>query len=567
MQIVNFIGISSLIALILLSAFLIFTGLGYLLSIICNLKHSTFLVNTWVGFAFVYLLTDATHLFISIDWKVSLTVMLIGVGGFLGYTRILPLDLFQDNLINDIKKYSLRIALGIVAFLALISIAIHAPTNLDSGLYHFQSIKWVNEYPVIHGLGNLHKRLGYNQSYFSIAALFNFFPLLDRGYVLLNLFTLALTVLTIIKVNIHDLLLNKLIKIPLLFAVIIEGSNLSSPSPDQAIFLLQIAYYYLLIKVLTDPDQKSSLTALGPLVIALAILLPTIKLSAVFFSATGFLVLCFIKLKKEHLVLYSPRLILLFSVLALGHLVKGVFLTGMPFFPSSFLGLSEIISWAVPIDIAKKEVAEIGHWAMYPGGVVPSYEGFNWIEYWASLLATRYKAIFLVIFLLLAFNLGALLSRRVAFSLNYRAYGAMLVAVGMSLGFWFMTAPDPRFAGALIYIALINLAAMTLTLAEPGLAKLALHPSDGIARTLIITGLFAAGISYNIRPHSLNFQEVPHSDTYPLELNAGLSVNVPTSSDLLCWNAPLPCTSYASQTYRIVPVKGSPRFEAVIQSQ
>jgi hypothetical protein len=459
------------------------------------------------------------------------------------------------------------IALVAVVCLLLISIAIHSPTNLDSGLYHFQSIKWVNEYPVVQGLGNLHKRLGYNQSYFSIAALFNFFPVFDRGYVILNLLTLALTILTIIKINIQDLLLNKFIKILLLFAVMIEGSNLSSPSPDQAIFLLQIVYYFLIIKILTDSDQDSSLLTYGPLVIAFAILLPTIKLSAAFFSVTAFLVLLIIKVKKENVVLFSPLLLVVFGLLAFCHLVKGVFLTGMPFFPSSFLGLYDVLSWAVPFDIAKKEVAEISHWARYPGGGVPSYEGFTWIIYWASLVATRYKVIFFVILLLLIVNIGVLLWRRVTPPLNYRAYGAMLFSVGVSLGLWFATAPDPRFAGALIYIALINLTMMTLTLAGSRLSKFSLQQSKNTEATLLVIGLMAAVLSYNFRPHSLNYQQVPHSDTYLFEINAGLSVNVPSSADLLCWNAPLPCTPYANRSYKIVPAKGSPGFEAVLQGQ
>jgi hypothetical protein len=566
MQIVNFISIAALISVALLLAFFLFTGVGYIISIVCKLKCRILIVNAWLGFIFVYLLTDAAHLFTSIDWKASLVVVLFGAVGFLGYSKNLSLNYVKDVLKRPSKCFA-SIACIVAVCLMLISIAIHSPTNLDSGLYHFQSIKWVNEYPVVQGLGNLHKRLGYNQSYFSIAALFNFFPVFDRGYVILNLLTLLLTIFTIIKINIQDLLLNKFIKILLFFAVMIEGSNLSSPSPDQAIFLLQIAYYFLIIKILTDSDQESSLVTYGPLVIAFAVLLPTIKLSAAFFSVTAFLVLLLIKVKKENLVLFSPRLFGVFGLLAFCHLAKGLVLTGMPFFPSSFLGLSDVLSWAVPFDIANKEVAEISHWARYPGGVVPSYEGFTWIIHWASLVATRYKVIFFIILFLLMINIGMLLLRRVTLSLNYRAYGAMLFSVGVSLGLWFITAPDPRFAGALIYIALINLTMMTLTLAGSRLSNFSLQRSKSTEVTLLVIGLFAAVLSYNFRPHSLGYQQVPHSDTYLLEINSGLSVNVPSSADLLCWNAPLPCTPYATRSYKIVPAKGSPGFEAVLQGQ
>ena len=110
----------------------------------------------------------------------------------------------------------------------------------------------------------------------------------------------------------------------------------------------------------------------------------------------------------------------------------------------------------------------------------------------------------------------------------------MLFSVGVSLGLWFISAPDPRFAGALIYIALINLTMMTLTLAGSRLSKFSLQQSKSTEATLLVTGLMAAVLSYNFRPHSLNYQQVPHSDTYLFEINAGLSVNVPSSADLLC---------------------------------
>ena len=214
MQIVNFIGIAALISVALFLVIFLFTGVGYILSTICKLKSHTFIVNAWLGFIFVYLLTDAIHLFIPIDWRVSVIVLVIGAFGLLGYSKNASLDYFKGSLKSP-SKYFVSIAVVAMVCLLLISIAIHAPTNLDSGLYHFQSIKWISEYPVVQGLGNLHKRLGYNQSYFSNAALFNVFPVFDRGYVILNLLTLALTIITITKINIHDSLLNKLIKISL----------------------------------------------------------------------------------------------------------------------------------------------------------------------------------------------------------------------------------------------------------------------------------------------------------------------------------------------------------------
>jgi hypothetical protein len=39
------------------------------------------------------------------------------------------------------------------------------PTNGDSGEYHFNTIRWINAFPIVPGLGNLHGRLAFNQSF------------------------------------------------------------------------------------------------------------------------------------------------------------------------------------------------------------------------------------------------------------------------------------------------------------------------------------------------------------------------------------------------------------------
>ena len=44
--------------------------------------------------------------------------------------------------------------------------------HYDTGLYHAQSIRWIEEYGVVPGLANLHSRFGYNSAAFALCALF-----------------------------------------------------------------------------------------------------------------------------------------------------------------------------------------------------------------------------------------------------------------------------------------------------------------------------------------------------------------------------------------------------------
>ena len=71
-------------------------------------------------------------------------------------------------------------------WIAILSMS--SPTIFDDGLYHFNSIRWLNEYPIVLGLGNLHSRLAFNQSFFAYVAYLNIYPVFNHGYNLANSF-------------------------------------------------------------------------------------------------------------------------------------------------------------------------------------------------------------------------------------------------------------------------------------------------------------------------------------------------------------------------------------------
>jgi hypothetical protein len=109
-------------------------------------------------------------------------------------------------------------------------------------LYHFNTIRWLNEYPLVPGLGNLHGRLAYNQSFFTYAASVNFYPLFHHGHNVANSFLLLL----FLAECLHALFVNPeeesggkegssaILFLPLhapVLAFIVVKNNLSSPTP------------------------------------------------------------------------------------------------------------------------------------------------------------------------------------------------------------------------------------------------------------------------------------------------------------------------------------------------
>jgi hypothetical protein len=51
----------------------------------------------------------------------------------------------------------------------------------DAGLYNLSTIRWLQSYPTVPGLGDLHPRLAYNASYFLCMAALDVEPWLHRA--------------------------------------------------------------------------------------------------------------------------------------------------------------------------------------------------------------------------------------------------------------------------------------------------------------------------------------------------------------------------------------------------
>ena len=68
----------------------------------------------------------------------------------------------------------LLILLCLIILLTTLENGSHSPSNPDTGIYHAQAIKWIETYPAVPGLGNLHSRFAYDSSWLVINAFFSF---------------------------------------------------------------------------------------------------------------------------------------------------------------------------------------------------------------------------------------------------------------------------------------------------------------------------------------------------------------------------------------------------------
>ena len=526
-------------------------------------------LTVWLGFCVIVASLEAVHLFVPIDWKVTLAVALIGALGqrlrvkfarskeSSPPTAVEPAVGVRSLVVNAIKTYPL---LSVVALSVIVSwcfLAMQPPSMFDSGLYHFGSIRWLNEYAIVPGLGNLHWRLALNQSYFGFLALLNMTPFWGHGYAAGGLFLLVLTAFTVLEVALKQSTLWRWIFGGLLFSYLcLLSGQIANPMPDSAMALLQVVifvflYGSLVTQTTTQAQIESaanvSVQHLHIVLVFLCLTIVTIKLSSVGFAAAGFAIVSVALFRSAgrqlpySLLLKLGSLVALFTLL---HIGRSYLLSGAPFFPSPIGGIWSL-TWAVPFGVASNESQLIYAWAKQPGislvGDVPA--GFGWVSTWVQALPQTLKYLFVVSTLSLVL---ALILRRTSRASALNKTWLLGVPLSAALIFWFFTAPDPRFLGAIVVLYFV----WSLYIFSGLLKNLAQRYADSLIKAsrtaihlLVIIGMVALFARWSLSGISglQGWGSLPNSNREVKVNPFGYKAYVPTT-DTLCWDSELPCT-------------------------
>ena len=159
---------------------------------VSNEKPESFALPVWLGWAFTLLLFQIAHFFFSLTAYVSIPVFALGFVFAILQTRpgVRSYFVSQGELI--------LLAIGVVLFLGvavwIASRSMLPPTHWDLGLYYLNTIRWINTYPIVPGLGNLHGRLAFNHSFFTYVAALNLYPYFGHGCSLANSFLFLIVV-------------------------------------------------------------------------------------------------------------------------------------------------------------------------------------------------------------------------------------------------------------------------------------------------------------------------------------------------------------------------------------
>ncbi|MFH1827613.1 MAG: hypothetical protein ABH812_04300 [bacterium] len=414
--------------------YLIIQGYGFIAKKILSAKDNvTFIEQFWFGLALFLGILQLTSLIFPLRNHVFYVLSAIGL-----------LFLLADTIYNP-KKYlptKLTPSISFVVFLLLSILAAHYAiqdvTWYDTFLYHFNSVRWIHDYPAIPGLANLHDRLGFNSVLFLLGAFVdNVFMSGNSVRITLPFLSVAM-VASVLKVlfcqkgNIQQKIF-AVTSILYIIAILLRGL-VNSYSTDVAslIFVILFALYFL-------ADKQNF-----RLLILFVILSVMFKLSAI--PILVFLPYLLFKSKKV------ANNLLILGILGLGYISRNIIQTGWPLYPLPIFKLP--FDWSVPANNVRFAANAIKAYTRMPGNnYLESLKMpfLNWFPIWFEkfFLTIEFKLfVFAIIISFISFS--PIITKKYK---NFKTISLILYSL-LGLFYVFITAPSVRFASIYFYLFL-----------------------------------------------------------------------------------------------------------------
>jgi hypothetical protein len=440
----------------------------------------------------------------------------------------------------------------ILAVLRVVYLSISGPAEYDTLLYHAQIVKWIKEYPIVPGLGNLHHRLAHNSSFHVLASFFDIGAFQDKSFHGLNgFFFLFLQANLMIRfwflcrgdVRISNIFATLFILLEPFFITESFFSNINSLSTDFPTFVLTGYIILYFIQVLEDvhrPNKEKFIIGLAitgfaatvKLVSVPLLLLPIFVL--IRYRRAGRLRGVIQANKRFHLILY-----LLIFILFAPWSIRSVILSGYPVYPVYQVDLFNS-DWKMPKALVINEVRWIQSFArvprIHPDQVLD--QGFShWFKRWNKQSVVPLGVI-----------LGVHLVILSMFFSHYKqislATWPIYIALSVALLYWFFSAPDPRFGYGIIYTASIFLISVALFKPLQSISenKVRFHLLSAIVLMIMLFSAFEK--SPNDRSSlSTKLVDMPVLPTKEYIAKSGLKIRAPIEGEIV-GNAELPSTPY-----------------------
>lgn len=421
----------------------LFANFGFYVTKRLNIK-SNFVEKFLIGLVTCNSLVSAVSIFSPIN--ISITLFFIFTGFILLYFNKTEFFYFYKKL----KESWYIIFISLVFLLVGLFLALGPHANYDTDLYHLQTIKWIEKYPAIPGLANLHGRIGFNPNIFTLFALTSFEGIFNQEIFSINFSIFSILLFYYIRLlyllYLKDGITNIFFFFLFVFLIIIRLKNLSSPSPD---FLSSVIPLFIFSRMidLSIRDEKYNFKNYISLMI-LSVYILTVKLSALPILLISVFIL--INYKVNFKSIYW--LFLTFLVILLPWIVRNIILTGWLIYPMSYVDLFDF-DWKVPLESVVKAKIEVTGWARIRGDnhLIAAKMSFgDWFPIWWQSQIFLHR-IFIVLSLIFPVIITALKITRVI-KLSVLTYSVIITSFA-GVVFWLLLAPTWRFGESYLLIA------------------------------------------------------------------------------------------------------------------
>lgn len=229
--------------------------------------------------------------------------------------------------------------------------------HVDTGLYHAQAIRWIEEYGVVPGLGNLHSRFAYNSSALSLCALYSLKWLFGeplhavQGFFALLVAVQCAPLLSVLRGR--RIAVSDFLRCGAIYYLTVLYGEMVSPATDYFAMLL---VFYILISWLDLLEKGEREAEPYALLCLLAVAAVTVKLS----TATLLLLVC----RPAALLLKDRQWKKIFLYISLGFLtalpwlIRNVLISGWLVYPFTFIDLFSV-DWKMEKGLADFDSKEI----------------------------------------------------------------------------------------------------------------------------------------------------------------------------------------------------------------
>ncbi|MCH1911233.1 hypothetical protein L9Z41_00995 [Leptospira noguchii] len=426
----------------------IFISFGIVSEKILKVKFQ-FTDKVLVGLSVTNTLVSFLSLFLPITISI-LFVFLLFCSVFLYFEKE-NLKLLTFGLVHK----SIVLIITFPFLLSALIFSLNPPFAYDSGLYHIQSIKWIQEYSVVPGLANLHGRFGFNPNIFTIFALTSLKEIFEQEIFSVNFVIYSTLVLHYIN-RIYKILKQEgltnffLLNSIVLFLILEQFMSLSSPTPD----LISIVFpLYILTNLPKNESVVHSELSLENYFssIILSVYTITVKLATV--PLCILILLLMIRYKFE--IKKLSIVILVMFLILLPWLIRNVILSGYLIYPFPTIDFFNF-DWKAPLGNVISEKLSITGWARNPGEgykEAAQMKFWEWFPIWWNGISRLNRLFIFISFLspISIFICGLFKKVKLDFQTS-----VILFTSWMGTIFWILLAPDIRFGKAFLGISAIS---------------------------------------------------------------------------------------------------------------